>query len=149
MCAASDHRAAAGRGNGAGVSPEAAIATVRRALGLDAAVTARACLTRRLDRPGRAYYLVLFGDDRATVAVGAVEAASGEIETSARLAGERPHLSVDADRAIRLAGLGDRVEAALVWKPCRASRSPLDPIWEVRAAGGTRYVDQQGQVWPE
>ena len=58
----------------AGLSAGDAAATARREIGLDDSVPGRAWLVRRLDRPGDAYYLVVFGDDNAAVAVAAVGA---------------------------------------------------------------------------
>lgn len=124
-----------------------AIARARAAVGLGAAVTARAWRVRRLDRPGEAYFLVVFGDDKAAVGVAAVDAAKGEVGTSARLAGRGPHLTGDAAWAVRQAGLDPSARAELVWKPSRASRSPLYPLWEIDTARDRVYVDQQGAVW--
>lgn len=54
---------------------------------------------------------------------------------------------MSADRARALAGAGPADDAELVWMPSQASRSPLYPLWRVRAAGAWRYVRQQGQVF--
>jgi hypothetical protein len=131
------------------LSPETAVARARGALGLPASVTGRAWRTRRLDRPGDAYYLVVFGPEDAAVAVAAVDARSGEVQSSARLPGAAPLPVVDAARALELAGVGDGAQAELVWRPCRASRSPLYPLWEVRSGADPVYVDQQGKLWPQ
>ena len=37
----------------------------------------------------------------------------------------------------------------LVWRPSRASRSPLYPIWEVKAGSDLVYVDMTGRVWQD
>jgi hypothetical protein len=50
---------------------------------------------------------------------------------SARLGDAGPPIAVDAAAAIARAGLGAASEATLVWLPCRASLSPLYPIWRV------------------
>src|SRR3954452_20677095 len=76
----------------------------------------RAWRVERLDRPGQAYYLVVIGDDQTSTAVAAVDAGSGEVMTSARLGGTRPHLSVDAARALALADVPG-ARASLVWRP--------------------------------
>src|SRR5215471_5643210 len=74
------------------LASDEAIARARTAMGLDAAVPARAWRIRRLDRAVDAYYLVVFGAPDAAVAVTTVGAASGEVKTSAHLPGVRPHL---------------------------------------------------------
>lgn len=133
----------------AGMTGEEAIASARSGLGLDPRAGARAWHVRRLDRDGAAYYLVVFGEEDAAVAVATVDAAAGRVESSARLPGGGPHLVVGRARALELAGLGAASRAELVWRPCRASYSPLYPLWEVTGAGGARrFVDQQGGVWP-
>jgi len=129
------------------LAADEAIARARTEMGLDAAVPARAWRIRRLDRAADAYYLVVFGEPDAAVAVTTVGAASGEVRTSAHLPGVRPHLLIDAAQAVTLVGLGDSAQAELVWRPSRASRSPFYPLWEVRSATRRVYVDQQGVVW--
>ena len=89
----------------AAISSNEAIAHAQAQLGLDATVVARAWRVRRLDSPGDAYYLVVFGDDHAAIGVATVGAASGEVETFAHLPGRGPHLMVDAAQACVLAGL--------------------------------------------
>jgi hypothetical protein len=130
------------------IPPDEAIARARAALGRAAQEAARAWRTRRLDRPDEDYYLVNFGPDAATTAVATVDAASGEIRSTARLPGAGPHLTVEATQAVELAGLDASAATELVWRPCRASRSPLYPLWEVRTSTQTVYVDQQRRVWP-
>jgi hypothetical protein len=133
----------------AGLSAGDAVATARRELGLDDNVPGRAWPVRRLDRPGDVYYLVVFGDDNAAVAVAAVGAQSGEMRNSARVQGVRPHLTVDDARAAELAGAGAGARIELVWRPSPASRSPLYPLWLVQTGRGEVYVDQQGALWSE
>jgi hypothetical protein len=129
--------------------PDEAITRARASLGLAAEVPGRAWRTERLDRPGEAYYLVIFGDEKAAVAVATVDTTNGEIRTSAHLPGVAPHLTVDAEQALQLAGRNALSQPVLVWQPCRASRSPFYPLWRVRTNVGIVYVDQQGVVWPE
>ena len=132
-----------------GISAEEAIKGIRTVLSLDVSLPAQAWKVRRLDRPEDNYYLVVFGDEPAAVAVGVVAAVSGEVKTTARLGGRRPHLLIDSAKAMTLAGLGDDVQFELVWQPCRASRSPLYPLWQVSTTTKTVYVDQQGKVWQQ
>ncbi len=131
------------------VSHEEAISRARRALSVAPSAGAQAWRVRRLDRPGAAYYLVVFGDEHAATGVATVDAVRGEVGVSARLPGRGPHLTVDDRRALDLAGLGSGAQLELVWQPCRASRSPLYPLWQVRADSLTMYVDQQSNVWRE
>ena len=129
------------------LSAEEAVRAARRELALDGGAAGSALRVRRLDREGAAYYLVLFGEDDATVAVAALDAAGGGLETSARLPGRAAHLAVGRERARELAGLGESSRAELVWTPCRATRSQLYPLWEVSDGGARVFVDQRGGVW--
>jgi hypothetical protein len=131
------------------MSQAAAIATARAATDLGDEVPARAWPVRRLDRPDESYYLVLFGDDDATVAVATVAADGGSVQSTATLRGETGHLTLDAARARALAGANEEAEVALVWRPSRASRSPFYPLWEVTGEARPVYVDHAGTVWDE
>ncbi len=73
--------------------------------------------------------------------------ASGEVMVWAALPGTGPHRPIDAEIAVKRAGLPTGTFAELVWRPSRASRSPLYPIWAVSAGVKTAYVDFQGNVW--
>jgi hypothetical protein len=128
------------------LTPDDAVAIARGAF--DAALPGKTSTWRveRIDRPGQAYYLVIFGDDRSPVAVAAVTVDTGERMTSAFLNGTRPHLSVDAARALRLANV-DRGVAKLVWRPCSASMSALYPFWSVTSSTGTVFIDQLEKRW--
>lgn len=97
--------------------------------------------------PGPAYRLIEFGDPGAVVGIAAVDALGGQVMSSAHLPGTGPHLSLTKAEAVERAGLSDAA-ARLVWSPSRQSRSPLYPIWEVRAGRELVFVDLQGNVWP-
>lgn len=129
------------------VSSAIAIERARAALALDERTPARAYFVARMDHPGTGYYLVVFGEERASVGSSAVDEMTGEVSSYARLSGARPHLSVNAARASELAGVTPLQPPRLVWCPCRASQSILSPIWEIRTAEGLVYVDQQDQLW--
>lgn len=128
------------------ISPEDGIERARSQLGLAPLTPARACRVRRIDGPEKVYYLIVFGDPDATVAVAAVDAMTAEVMTSAVLRAIGPHLTVDADQALQKARLAGS-HAELVWRPCRASFSPLYPFWQISSGTETIYVDQQGKVW--
>jgi hypothetical protein len=129
------------------ISAETAIAAARREIGLPAAAGARHWRVRRLDATGQAYYLVVFGNARAAVGIADVDSGSGQVKSWARLPGSAPHGIIDAERAIKLAGGDVTARAELVWKPCRASRSPFYPIWLIHSSKKAVYLDQQGQLW--
>lgn len=119
-----------------------AVEIARTAAGVLPEVEGRALRVRRLDRPGEYYLVLLHGK-----AVAAVDVDRGETLSWAETG--HSHLAVGEDEARALAGLGPVADAELVWRSSAESRSPLYPIWAVRAAGATVYVDQQGGVWPE
>jgi hypothetical protein len=129
------------------ISDDEGISRARSRLNLEPQIPARAWRVQRPDRPGKAYYIIVFGDAPKAVAVAAVDAGSGEVLTSAALPGTGPHLTVDADKAVQKAALKKGARAELVWKPCRFSLSPLYPFWQVSSETQTVYVDQQGVVW--
>ncbi|MEO0036436.1 MAG: hypothetical protein RLZZ501_2459, partial [Pseudomonadota bacterium] len=107
-----------------------AVAQARAALDLPAAVMAEVIPTRRLDRAG-SYLLVVFGPPGGAVAVATLDPASGALEHSATLDGGRPFPPVNAAAARRVAGAGPQAPAEAVWLPCRASMSPLYPLWRI------------------
>ena len=119
---------------------------MRAAVGAASGVAGRAWPVRRLDRPGETYYLVVLGDEGASVAVGTVNAETGDVSSSAHLPGRGPHLEVDAVRARALTNAGETAAAELVWRPSLVSKSPLYPVWEVALPSGPAYVDQAGSV---
>ena len=118
-------------------------------MALGGQVPAHASYVERLDEPGAGYHLVVFGEETKAVGVAAVDGITGTVSSYARLVDARPQLPVDAARASELAGARAITPPRLVWRPCRASRSMLSPIWEIRTAGGLIYIDQQSQRWAE
>jgi hypothetical protein len=128
------------------LSADDAVARVRAAVSAADGVAGHAWPVRRLDRPGETYYLVVLGDEHASVAVGTVSAATGEVGSSAHLPGAGAHLAIDAERAKALAGADEAARAELVWRPSLVSKSPLYPVWEVTLPTGAVYVDQAGSV---
>jgi hypothetical protein len=131
------------------VSDQDAVARVRAAVGASESVEGRAWRVRRLDRPGESYYLVVLGAEDASVAVGTVDATTGEVGSWARLEGCGTHLTVDGARARALAGADERADAELVWRPSPVTKSPLYPVWEVVLPSRLAYVDQAGTVRPD
>jgi len=129
------------------LTAEQAVSISRAQVDVDERVPGRAWLVRRLDRPGAAYYLVVFCTESGSVAVATVDAATSEVGTSARLPGGSRHLRIDAARARAIAGASEESEAELIWAPGTASRSPLYPLWQVAGPNGRVYVDQRGVVW--
>jgi hypothetical protein len=133
----------------AALAPEEAVSRAREAAGVEEGVPGRAFHVRRLDRMGDAYYLVVFGEEGAAVAVATVGAASGEVGSSAELHGTGPHLEVDEARARELAGGGDDAATELVWRPSVVTKSALYPVWQVWLPDGLVYVSQSGEVTTE
>lgn len=129
------------------ISDNQAIDLARQSLGLDPAVPAQALEVKRLDQIGRSYFLVIFGDNGASVAIAAVDTKCSDIQSSAVLSGKRAHLTLTRDAAISLVDTSNETQADLVWQPCDASLSPLYPLWRVCSANSTSYVDMNGKVW--
>jgi hypothetical protein len=61
---------------------------------------------------------------------------------------EQPWLMKE-ERAVEISGYGQPVEARLVWKPSRVTRSPFYPLWEISTASERVWVDQSGRLWTE
>ena len=129
------------------LTSDAAIDRARIALTLPATTAAAAWRVERPDRPGRPYYLIVFGVDDASIGAATIDASSGEIGTMARLSGAGPHLTVDAPTAAAIARANEPISVSLVWRPGRASRSPLYPLWEIQERQRTVFVDQSGKTW--
>jgi len=130
----------------AAISLDNAIEQARLRLGLGSMIPAQAWRVQRIDYPDKTYCLIVFGDGHSAKHVATVDGESGEVTMSAEIEGTEPQLSVDADQALKKAGL-KKGQAELVWRPCRISLSPLQPFWQVRSETQTVYVDQQGVVW--
>jgi len=112
------------------------------------AVAGAPLLVRRLDVPGRAYYLVPWERSGGVVLVVQVDAESGEMTTAAALPTPLPSLLMSpADAQARVA---ERFTVSgpphLVWKPCRETMSPLQPLCAVPTDRGEVYVTIDGTV---
>jgi hypothetical protein len=128
---------------------EAAIDRLRVAVGAGGADPGRAWPVYDPDGEQPLYFLVELGPPAAVIAVGAVDARTGEVMSHARLPGSRSHLAVDAEDAKRIAGMPAGAHARLVWRPSRQSASPLYPLWQVRHGTKAGYVDLGGRVTPQ
>jgi hypothetical protein len=126
------------------------IEQARTALDIPESTPARAWAVHPASEAVRDYALVELGEPWAVVAVAAVDQATGQVLTSARLPGTGPHLRLGEVAALDAAGRsGGR--ARLVWRPSRQSQSMLYPLWEVRGADEEEapvYVDHAGSIWP-
>ncbi|HUI43585.1 MAG TPA: hypothetical protein VL523_16610 [Terriglobia bacterium] len=135
------------RVTGARISEARAIRVAAEAAQV-AGLPAAAHFVERLDGQ-HPYFLVHFGEPGGRGAAVMVDARDGSV--MARAAAERveqPWL-MKQERAAEIAGCAQPVEARLVWKPSRATRSPFYPLWEVSTASGRVWVDQSGRVWRE
>lgn len=95
-------------------------AIARKALRIPGRLSFEAVRVRLLEGPSHAYLLVVFRATENTT-LACVSDDSGELQSSPRLAKDVSVLTVTADRARELAGLGLNPRLELVWKPCRAS----------------------------
>jgi hypothetical protein len=130
------------------LSKREAIDLARGRLGLKPGIRASAFTVLRIDPAADGvYYLLVFGEPEAAVAVAAVDVATRNVTTWATLPGTAPHTLIDGETASRHAGLPGKSRAQLVWKSSPGSRSPLYPLWQISTEEETVYVDQQGRVW--
>ena len=105
-------------------------------------------LVERLDGQ-HPYFLVHFGEPGGRGAAVMVDAIDGSVMARAAVERiEQPWL-IKEERAIEIANCAEPVEARLVWKPSRATRSPFYPLWEVSTGSEKVWVDQSGRVWRE
>jgi hypothetical protein len=129
-------------------SVDAAIASARTALGLDASQPATTWSVARMRLGARGFLLVVFGPPERAAAIAAVDPVSGEVFEAAHLPGRERHALITAAEAILRAGFGPETEARLVWDPSPASRSRFYPLWELQSAERRVWVDSvRGEVW--
>jgi hypothetical protein len=127
---------------------DAAIASARAALDLDASELARTWPVVRMHPGASGYLLVVFGRPDRACAIAAVNPDSAEVLESAHLPARASHEPMAADDAIRRAGMGADTKACLAWDPSPASRSRLYPLWHLHGADGHAWVDSiRGEVW--
>jgi hypothetical protein len=112
-------------------SVDAAVASARATLGIDAREPARTWSVARMHPGARDFLLVVFGAAERASAIAAVDPTSGEVLESASLPGREPHALITADEAILRAGFGPGTQARLVWAPSPASRSRFYPLWQL------------------
>jgi hypothetical protein len=125
-----------------------AVASARRALGIDSREPVQTWSVAPLHSGSPEYVLVVFGAAERAIAIATVDANAGEVLESARLPGRGAHAPMSAAEAIRRTGLGQQAEARLVWSPSAASRSRFYPLWEIKGADRTIWVDSiGGEVW--
>jgi hypothetical protein len=129
-------------------SVDAAVASARTALGLDAHEPARTWSVTRIDPGARGYLLVVFGAADRASAIAAVDPVSEEVLEAARLPGREGHTLITADEAILRAAFGPDTKARLVWDPSAASRSRFYPLWQLQSGERKAWVDSvRGVVW--
>jgi hypothetical protein len=127
---------------------DAAVASARTALGLDAGLPARTWSVARMRSGAHGFVLVVFGPPERASAIAAVDPVSGEVLEGARLPGRQPHTLISADEAILRAGFGPDTQARLVWDPSPASRSRFYPLWQLHSAERKAWVDSvRSIVW--
>jgi hypothetical protein len=129
-------------------SVNAAIASARTALGLDASQPARTWSVARMRPDARGFLLVVFGFPERASGIAAVDPESGEVLEAAHLPGRERHALITADEAILRAGFGPDTEARLVWESSSASRSRFYPLWQLQSGERRVWVDSvRGEVW--
>jgi hypothetical protein len=92
------------------------------------------------------YFLIIFGEENASVAIAAVNIRSGEIKNSARLTGQVPHLTINKEKAIELTASPKNSRTEMIWKPGRLTKSQLYPVWKIHSPTGIVYINQSGVI---
>lgn len=123
-----------------------AIESVRKFFNLESTITGSAIRVINLQNKGNDYFLVIFGDDKASVAVAAIESKNAALKTWARLPGTTIHLTINKEKALELCHSNKNVLVEMVWEPGTLSRSQLYPIWKIYNFPAIKYVNQQGVV---
>ncbi len=127
---------------------DAAVASARAALGLDAREPVTTWSVARTAPGTRNFLLAVFGEPGHATGIAAVDPVSREVLESARLPGTQPYTLIAADDAIERAGFGPGTQATLVWDPSPATRSRFYPLWELRNGERQAWVDSVGgKVW--
>lgn len=112
-------------------------------------------LVQRVDKSNAFYYLVPLNGADQTLLVVMVDAFSGRFKEAAKLSSPGVYPRIDVDRAIAImraqlppAQQMTPLSAApsLVWRPCRQSQSPFEPLWHLRIGAQSGYVDQNGRL---
>ena len=119
---------------------------------------ATALLVQRVDRQHSFYYLVPFISHGQTILVVIVDAVDGRFKEAAKLSTPGVYPKISETRAVDILEdhlrskqqrpPGFRSAPSLVWRPCRQSQSPYEPLWYFRADSTEWYVDQAGRVYP-
>jgi hypothetical protein len=109
-------------------------------------------MVRRLDVPGRDYYLVPWVAERGIVLVVQVDASTGVMSNAVPLPNPLSRLVISPEEAQRAVDeswhpsvMG---EPRLVWCPCRESSSPFQPFYQIATEKGEAFVGVDGSVYP-
>ena len=112
-------------------------------------------LVQWVDKPLAFYYLVPFNDAAQTLLVVMVDAFNGRFKEAVKLSSPGIYPPIDVVRALAIMRAQLPPEQrmttlttapALVWRPCRQSQSPYEPLWHLRTSTGSWYVDQSGRL---
>jgi hypothetical protein len=122
-------------------------------------------LVHRLDRPDEYYYLVTLARGKATTALVRLDALRGTFLGAHAASESAGPAIIDREAALRIVR-GRTVDfggdlgripiregafcfyPALVWRPCRESRSPYYPFYQLTVGSSLIYVGVDGRVYP-
>jgi len=121
-------------------------------------------LVQRLDRPDDFYYLVTLRRGKTATALARVDALHGVFQGAHGLTDSRRPPIIGREEALKAAraaaidledGVGRLrlreglfcLYPTLVWRPCRESRSPYYPFYQITAGGSLLYVGYDGRVY--
>jgi hypothetical protein len=111
-----------------------------------------AALVRRLDQPGRAYFLVPVHDERGLRGIVQIDSKSGRVETSLRISHPGLQFILPIEAAMLAAREGHPKLSGwgvpyLGWQPSAESFDSMAPLWVVPHTDGIVYVDRKGRTY--
>lgn len=108
-------------------------------------------LVKRFDIQKGDYYLVPWIIEEGIALIVEVDASNGVMNSATPIPKPVPHLFLGPDEAMNIVyrQFPQRMfgKPLLVWRPCRESTSPLQPLYEIPFESGVLYVGMDGSVF--
>ena len=105
----------------------------------------------RIDVQGQDYYLVPWQGEHGIEVIVRIDAPNGVMSSMVVLPTPLEQLVLDPAEASRIAAAAQNTsvigEPHLVWRACRESASPFQPLYQVPIEGGSVFVGMDGSVY--